>query len=168
MLLPHLAGVAIEDIRAEDGSFLISASAVHGAGRCPSCGTNSQRIHDRYRRRLADVAIGGRPTTIHLTVRRFRCELPSCPRRTFVEQVDGLTFRHERRSQLQQDMLTAIGRFLAGRAGARLAAMLHCTVSPNSMLDRVRRLPAEPPQRSPACWAWTTSPSSAVMSTAPS
>ncbi|MFG2860330.1 ISL3 family transposase [Streptomyces sioyaensis] len=149
MLLPHLAGVAIEDIRAEGGSVRIIASAVHGAGRCPSCGTNSQRIHDRYRRRLADVAIGGRPTAIHLRVRRFRCELPSCPRRTFVEQVDGLTFRHGRRSQLQQDMLTAIGRFLAGRAGARLAAMLHCTVSPNTLLERVRRLPAEPPERSP-------------------
>ncbi|MBL1121056.1 transposase, partial [Streptomyces sp. 110] len=98
-------------------------------------------MHDRYRRRLADVAIGERPTTIHLRVRRFRCELPSCPRRTFVEQVDGLTFRHGRRSQTQQQTLTAIGCFLAGRAGARLAAMLHCTVSPNTLLGWLTRRP---------------------------
>ncbi|MFF4550772.1 transposase family protein [Streptomyces sp. NPDC001435] len=149
MLLPPLAGVTTEDIHAEGAGVRITASAVGGVGRCPSCGASSQRVHDRYGRRLADVAIGGRPTTIHLTVRRFRCEVPSCPRRTFVEQVDGLTFRHGRRSQLQQAMLTAIRRFLARRAGARLAAMLRCTVSPNTLLSRVRQLPAEPPERSP-------------------
>lgn len=149
MLLPHLAGVAIEDIRAEGGGVRITASAAARSGQCPGCGMHSQRVHDRYRRRLADVAIGGRATTINLSVRRFRCEQPSCPRRTFVEQVDGLTFRHGRRSQLQQAMLISIGRCLAGRADARFAALLHCTVSPNTLLNRVRRLPAEPPERSP-------------------
>ncbi|QCX82294.1 Transposase (plasmid) [Streptomyces sp. YIM 121038] len=66
-----------------------------------------------------------------------------------MEQVEGLTFRYGRRSQLQQRMLVKIGCFLAGRAGARLAAMLHCTASPNTLLSRVRSLPAEPPERSP-------------------
>ncbi|MGW8885966.1 transposase [Streptomyces sp. NPDC055749] len=80
---------------------------------------------------------------------RLRHGLTACPRKTFVEQVDGLTFRHGRRSQLKQAMLIAIGRFLTGRAGAKIAAMLHCAVSPNALLNRVRRLPAEPPERSP-------------------
>lgn len=124
------------------------ASAVDGVGRRPSCGTNSRRVHDRYRRRLADLAIGGQPTTIPRAVRRFRCELLSCPRRTFVEQVDGLTFRHGRRSQLRQDVFTAIERFLAGRAALRLAAMLHYRVSLNTLINRVRRLPAEAPEQS--------------------
>jgi transposase len=75
--------------------------------------------------------------------------VPSCPRRTFAEQVEGLTVRYERRSQLQQAMLAVIGRFLTGRAEARLAAMLHCKVSPNTLLSRVRALPAEPPEQSP-------------------
>ncbi|ANZ13544.1 IS transposase [Streptomyces noursei ATCC 11455] len=43
----------------------------------------------------------------------------------------------------------AIGRLLAGRAGSRLAGMLHCPVSPNTLLRRVRALPANPPNRSP-------------------
>lgn len=46
-------------------------------------------------------------------------------------------------------MLAAIGRVLAGRAGARLAGMLHCTASPNTLLRRVRALPAQPPANSP-------------------
>ncbi|WP_079249561.1 transposase family protein [Streptomyces sp. IMTB 2501] len=151
-LLPHLASVAIEDLRADGGRICITASAAARSGQCPGCGTHSQRVHDRYRRRLADVAIGGQATTIRLTVRRFRCEQSSCPRRTFVERVDGLTFRHGRhgrRSQLQQAMLISIARCLAGRAGVRLAALLHCTISPNTLLNRVRRLPAEPPKQSP-------------------
>ncbi|WP_189308806.1 transposase family protein, partial [Streptomyces albospinus] len=90
VLLPHLAGVAIEDIRAEHGSVCITASAAARSGQCPGCGTKSQRVHDRYCRRLADAAIGGRPTTIHLTVRRFRCEQPSCPS---PRSVDGFVKR---------------------------------------------------------------------------
>lgn len=87
--------------------------------------------------------------TICLTVRRFRCDSPDCGRRTFAEQVEGLTFRYGRRSTLQEAMLEAVGRVLAGRAGARLARMLHCPVSPNTLLSRVRALPAEPPAASP-------------------
>lgn len=148
-LLPHLAAVAIEDIQVVGSGVRITASAVARFARCPGCGTNSRRVHDHYRRRLADAAAGGRPMTICLTVRRFRCEVLACIRPTFAEQIEGLTFRYGRRSQLQQRMLVAIGRVLAGRAGACLADMLHCTVSPNTLLSRVRALPAEPPERGP-------------------
>ncbi|MCY0932589.1 ISL3 family transposase [Streptomyces sp. H27-H1] len=149
LFLPHLASVTVEDLRLVGAVVTITASTTGATAQCPDCGTSTRRVHDRYRRRLADVAVGGRPVTIYLTVRRFRCEVGSCPRRTFAEQVEGLTFRHGRRSQLQQAMLAAIGRFLAGRAGARLAGMLHCRVSPNTLLSRVRALPAEPPEMSP-------------------
>ncbi|MFM9700870.1 ISL3 family transposase [Streptomyces europaeiscabiei] len=149
VLLPHLAAVAVENIQVIGAGVQITAVAAAEAAPCPGCGTNSRSVHDRYGRRLADVAAGGRPVTIRLTVRRFRCETRSCPRRTFVEQVEGLTFRHGRRSHLQEEMLAAIGRVLAGRAGARLAGMLHCTASPNTLLRRVRALPAQPPANSP-------------------
>ncbi|MCW8381569.1 ISL3 family transposase [Streptomyces justiciae] len=149
LLLPHLASVAVTDLQLVGTTLTITATTVAETAPCPTCAANSRRVHDRYRRRLADVAVGGRPVTICLTVRRFRCEVSSCPRRTFAEQVEGLTFRYGRRSQFQQAMLAVIGRFLAGRAGARLAAMLHCRVSPNTLLSRLRTLPTEPPDRSP-------------------
>ncbi|AVZ71179.1 hypothetical protein SLUN_01915 [Streptomyces lunaelactis] len=57
----------------------ITAMAGAEAAPCPDCGTVSRRVHDRYCRRLADVATGGQPVPIRLTVRRFRCEAPSCP-----------------------------------------------------------------------------------------
>lgn len=46
-------------------------------------------------------------------------------------------------------MPAAIGRFLAGRASARLAGMFHFPAAPNTVLRRVRALSTEPPQRSP-------------------
>lgn len=64
------------------------------------CGHVSSRVHGRYVRRLADAAIGGVRAVIELMVRRFRCENPACPAVTFVEQVDGLTTPHARRTPL--------------------------------------------------------------------
>jgi hypothetical protein len=51
----------------------------------------SGRTHSRYRRRLADVAVGGRRLVIALTARRLFCDQPACQRRTFAEEVPGRT-----------------------------------------------------------------------------
>ncbi|MET8983400.1 hypothetical protein ABZX85_48360 [Streptomyces sp. NPDC004539] len=76
------------------------------------------RVHSRYVRRLADSAVGGRRVLIELQVRRLRCGERACPQATFAEQVDGLTFRHGRRSTGLQTVLERLAVMLAGRAGA--------------------------------------------------
>ncbi|WP_407646144.1 transposase family protein, partial [Actinacidiphila oryziradicis] len=63
---------------------------------CPDCGSLSARIHGGYQRRLADSAVAGRRTVVDLLVRRFRCLTVACVRKTFVEQVAGLTERYAR------------------------------------------------------------------------
>ncbi|MFD5438399.1 ISL3 family transposase [Kitasatospora sp. NPDC127067] len=106
-------------------------------------------MHDRYRRRLADTAAGGRPVAIWLLVRRFRCLVSACPRRTFAEQIKGLTYRYGRRSVLQRSVLEAVSLALAGRAGARLAKTLGATVNGNTLLRLLRALPAPGTDSSP-------------------
>lgn len=69
--------------------------------------------------------------------------------RTFVEQVDGLTRRRLRSTDGLRRTLTSIGLALAGRAGARLAAVLGMTISRSSLLRLVRALP-DPPDRAVA------------------
>jgi hypothetical protein len=83
-------------------------------------------VHSRYQRRLADLPVAGQVVELCLTVRRFFCGNPACGRRTFVEQVAGLTRRRARRSEPLRSMLTSIGLALAGRAGVRLAAKTVC------------------------------------------
>jgi hypothetical protein len=56
-------------------------------------------VHSRHARRLADAAIGGRRVVIRLTIRRFFCGCcAGCKRKTFAEQVPGLTARYARKT----------------------------------------------------------------------
>ncbi|WP_159053888.1 ISL3 family transposase [Streptomyces sp. AS58] len=98
----------------------------------------------RYRRCLAVVAVSGHRTVIDLLVRRFICPSQECGRRTFVEQVDGLTKRFARRTVSLHRMLEKIALALAGRPAARLAAHLSIPTSPNSLLRLLRKIPDEP------------------------
>ena len=72
-----------------------------------------RRVHSRYERRLLDTAAGGREVLICLTVRRFLCQAPACPKTTFAEQVSGLTSRHPRRTPGLSCVLEAVGLALA-------------------------------------------------------
>jgi transposase len=108
----------------------------------------SGRTHSRYRRRLADVAVGGRRLVIALTARRLFCDQPACQRRTFAEQVPGLTARYQRRTPGLTAMLEAIAVALARRAGARLTSALRATTSRSSLLRLLMALP-DPPAATP-------------------
>lgn len=145
-LLPYLAAVLVEQVRVEGEKVLIVARTRDGTiVPCPDCGTPARRVHSRYRRRMADAALGGRPVVINLCVRRLFCDSAHCARRTFVEQVAGLTVRYGRRTAALVEIVQAIALALAGRAGARLAAVLHVPISRATLLNVVRALP-DPPQ----------------------
>ncbi|MGI5346610.1 transposase family protein [Streptomyces sp. CA-250714] len=111
---------------------------------CPDCGHVSSRVHSRYIRTLSDVAVGGRPVLIGLSVRRLFCDSPSCGRRTFVEQVEGLTVRYQRRSPLLQHLVEMAGVLLAGRGGARLLHILKAPLSRTSVLLHLMRMRLPP------------------------
>jgi len=59
VLLPHLAGVIVEEVTAAAGLLLVTARARAPEAACPKCGTVSGRVHSRYSRTPADAAIGG-------------------------------------------------------------------------------------------------------------
>ncbi|MFI1179376.1 transposase family protein, partial [Streptomyces sp. NPDC020799] len=118
--------VRVETVEA--GNELVRISARTHAGVpavCPGCGQASSWEHSRYVRHVADEAVGGRPVMIDLSVRRLYCENPDCAKRTFAEQVAGLTVRCQRRTPALQAVVEAVARALAGTAGARLLLHLH-------------------------------------------
>ncbi len=141
LLLPHLAGVAVEAAEVAGGQVRIWARACAEGASCPRCGQFSQRVHSGYGRRLADAPVGGQPVTIRLAVRRFLCANPDCGAVTFAEQVAGLTARRARRTPPLARTLTAIALALAGRAGARLAGALDLTAGRSGMLRLVMAQP---------------------------
>ena len=78
---------------------------------------------------------------ICLTVRRFLCRAPACPKVTFAEQVRGLTSRYARRTSGLTGVLQAVALALGGRAGARLSRRLAAAVSRMTLLRLIRALP---------------------------
>jgi transposase len=145
VLLPHLAGVIVEAAELAGGRLCIWARARADQGMCPRCGQPSGRVHSTYGRRLADAPAGGHRVLIRLAVRRFFCGNPDCPKKTFAEQVGGLTSRRARRTPPLARALTAIALALAGRAGSRLAALLDLVTSRSSLLRLIMALPDPQP-----------------------
>ncbi|WP_043687257.1 ISL3 family transposase [Streptomyces xylophagus] len=141
----QVEGVEVENAVSEGELVTVRARTGAVQAACPACGTLSSRVHSRYVRRLADSAVGGRRVLIELQVRRLRCRERACRQATFAEQVDGLTFRHGRRSTGLQKVLERLAVMLAGRAGARFSEVLTTQVSKSTLLRLIRRLPEPEP-----------------------
>ncbi|WP_327388814.1 ISL3 family transposase [Streptomyces sp. NBC_01207] len=119
----------------------IVARTLDGTASCPDCELPSSHVHSCYEGRLADTPVGGQPVVIALTVRRLYCDNALCGRRTFVEQVAGLTFRCGRRTPASRRVLMVVAVALAGRAGARLAAVLQTRASRTTLLRAIMAVP---------------------------
>ena len=146
-LFPHLAGLRIGQVRCAAASVELDAWSGSAGAACRACGTWSSRVHSGYARRIEDSPVGSRPVVIRLTVRRF-CKNPDCTQATFAEQVEGLTARYRRRSVPLLGLLAQIGLALAGRAGARMTAVLGTAVHRTTLIRLVMALPE--PQASTA------------------
>ncbi|SCL29900.1 Transposase [Micromonospora pallida] len=144
-LLPHLVGLRLEAVVVRGVGVRIEAATQTVRAQCGACGTWSATVHGRYVRRLADVRLGGHEVLVALTVRRFACVNSDCRRRTFVEQVPGLTRRHARHTVLAAGDLEAVAVALGGRAGSRLAQRLAVSVSRMTLIRMIRRMPDPPP-----------------------
>lgn len=144
LVWPHLRQVVIDDVREEGAGLVVVARTRNRRVRCPGCGVVSGRVHSRYRRRLEDVAVAGRPVVVQLRVRRMVCDAPACAKATFAEQVPGLTRPHQRRTHAVRAVLERLALALTGRAGARLAAVLGMPVSRSTLVRLIRALPDPP------------------------
>ena len=139
--LPYLHGVRVDRVHFRDVGIRIEATTVQERAVCDGCRTETRRVHSRYQRRLLDAGMGRREVEIELTVRRFFCDEPTCPRRTFVEQVEALTTRHGRRTQPADQTVRDVGLCLGGRPGARLIAKIGAPVGRMTLLRSVRAMP---------------------------
>ncbi|MEV7356853.1 ISL3 family transposase [Kitasatospora sp. NPDC091276] len=141
LLFPSVAGVAVLSVDVDVESVNVGVKSAAAGHSCPECGGWSTRVHSSYLRFPVDGPVGGRRVRLSLRVRRFVCGNPSCGRRTFVEQIEGLTRRHGRWTERLRTELASVGLALAGRAGARLAGVFGVPVSRSTVLRLVEELP---------------------------
>jgi transposase len=133
--------VRLTKVTMETDYVLLQLTTTAPAACCPCCAVPSSSVHSRYQRRLADLPWGTRPVRIQLTVRKWLCRNPSCPRRIFTERVPELVAAYARKTQRLLAALQAIGVALGGQAGAPLAHLLGLPASRDTLLRLVRRLP---------------------------
>ena len=79
------------DLWVEDGDkLMVKADSTVRRSACPRCLMRSSRLHGHYRRVVADSPCFGRPVTLAVEIRRFKCTNDCCAQRTFCECIEPL------------------------------------------------------------------------------
>ncbi|WP_371572882.1 transposase family protein [Streptomyces sp. NBC_01314] len=118
LLFSSVEGVLVESVEVTDTVVRVEARTTARWADCPECGYWSGRIHGSYLRFPRDLPTAGKLVVVSLRVRRLVCAEDSCTRKTFAEQVPGLTRRFGRRTERLRSTLVPVGLAPAGRAGA--------------------------------------------------
>ena len=124
----------VDQVLPNPDHIAIVTSPRQASAPCPDCGVVSERLHSRYRRLLSDLPWQGRPVTLHVHARRFRCLNLACPRQTFAERLSGTAPAAARRTERLGDLQGHLGLALGGEAGQRLAERLAMPVSADTLL----------------------------------
>jgi transposase len=91
-----------------------------------------------------DLPSSGRPVSLVLRVRHFRCANAVCPRKTEASPLPNLLLPHAQRTSRVQENLRALGEVVGGEAGARVSKRQGMACSADTVWRLVRRaaLPA--------------------------
>ncbi|MCJ2106366.1 ISL3 family transposase [Methylobacterium sp. E-041] len=139
------AGFIVEHLDIGIGRIGLVVRSGAAVTACPNCRTSSHRIQSRYRRRAADLPLGGRRVELQVVVRRFRCDAATCERKIFAERFpDGFLPSFARRTARLEQIVHHLGLALGGRPGAGLAQRLMLPVSRDTLLHVIRRRAATP------------------------
>jgi transposase len=84
------ADLRLDDLVLTPSTAVVLLAATAPTAACPCCGAASDRVHSRYRRTVADLALRDRPVALRLVVRKFRCRNADCPREIFCERLPDL------------------------------------------------------------------------------
>ncbi|WP_234426018.1 transposase family protein [Streptomyces kebangsaanensis] len=95
----------------------VAARGRAAGAKCPDCGRFSDRVHDRYERRLKDLPLAEQRFVIRLEIRRFICGPADCPRRTFAEPFSRLAAPYARFTNRLNRALERVGRPAGLRRG---------------------------------------------------
>jgi hypothetical protein len=140
------------------GTLTLSLETTASTAPCPICGAESNRVHSRYHRALADLPCFGKAVRLAILVRRFFCTDAQCPRRIFAERLLGFARPYSRTTDRLRQAHEAVGAALGGEPGSRLTVRLAISTSPDTLLRRVKQFeggsPSPPRFVGIDDWAW--------------
>jgi hypothetical protein len=131
----------IDEIQITENGLLIAVIATHPTSCCPLCSEASDSIQSHYRRVLRDAPCAGRPVRLVLSIRKFYCRNPYCPRKVFAERFPAFVEPWARITIRSCQQITSIGLATCGKGGVRLAARLGIPTARQTILRRIMDLP---------------------------
>ena len=133
-------GKRITHFETTEGGLAVDIASTVRSAQCPKCSHRSSRRHGQYRRRLSAEPSMGRPVSLGVEMRRFKCVNRQCSQATFAEQIDALALPKQRRTVGLDGAWRSIAQALGGSAASRLATTLGMPTSRDTLLRRLRRL----------------------------
>ena len=151
-------GIVIASVHPMATSLVVQIACCHLTAACPLCQQPSERVHGDYVRTVADLPCAGRRVILALTVRKFVCATPTCPRKIFTERLSELVQSYARMSNRLREALVALGLATSAEVSERLAPSLGMRVSASTLLRRLRTVACPPPASVHILgvddWAW--------------
>ena len=143
--LPLPDGIFISTVRMATTELVVHIACRLPCATCPLCQQPSERVHGTYGRMVADLPCGGRRVILALTVRKFVCGTPTCPRQIFTERLPELVRSYARRTNRLREALVALGLATSARVSERLAPQLSMLISAPTLLRCLRTVACPPP-----------------------
>ncbi len=134
-----LADLTVEQVIVADSVLLINVRSNAASAVCPNCHQVSGHVHSSHVRSPRDLPVGEHVVRLVIHARRFACQNPDCPRRTFVERFPNLVPLYAQRTLRFTRTLEDLGFALGGRAGARLGRRVRIPASRDTILRTLRR-----------------------------
>ena len=134
-------GMQVSQIQVTENGLVVEVIATAPSSCCPLCSQASESVHCHYRRVLQDVPCAGRRVQLFLTLRKFSCRNPLCPRKVFAERIPTFMEPWARMTIRYCQQITSIGLATCGKGGAKLAARLGIQTTRPTILRRIMDLP---------------------------
>ena len=133
--------LAVEQIMVEEKRIDLFIESTASQAFCPKCQVESGAVHSRYNRFPVDLAWADRAVVFNLSVKRFFCHNPDCPKRTFAEQFPGVVRPYARKTNRVTEKQQRISVNTCARTAEKLLGYEQVGMSDSTVNRTVRGLP---------------------------
>src|SRR5579864_686645 len=123
-LFPLPEGLEMTSISDTPEELLVYVTSHRSSSPCPQCAMPSSAIHSSYHRHPRDLPCIGRPIGLVLTVRKFFCRNPGCPRHVFTERLPDFIEASSRLTKRLRTAVQEVGFATCGKGGEQLSDKL--------------------------------------------
>jgi transposase len=130
----------IQELSIDEGRIYLTLESTVECARCPCCSWVSGHLHSTYMRFPQDLAWAEWPVILQLRVKRYFCQNPDCPKRTFAEQFPDFVARYARRTARCFHRQLCVGMNVCARIAEKLLALEQNGISDTSLNRALRNL----------------------------